>query len=89
VTAVELGPHRIRVNCVAPGAIETERTRLELPDYAGTWGRITPLGRVGTPEDVGLVVAFFAGDDSQFVTGQTVWVDGGLFMQAPWPTENN
>jgi NAD(P)-dependent dehydrogenase (short-subunit alcohol dehydrogenase family) len=84
VTAVELGPHRIRVNCVAPGAIEIERTRLELPDYAGTWGRITPLRRVGTPEDVGLVVAFFASDDSRFVTGQTIWVDGGLFTQAPW-----
>ncbi len=87
VTAVELGPHRIRVNCVAPGAIEIERTRLELPDYAGTWGRITPLGRIGTPEDVGLVVAFFASDDSRFVTGQTIWVDGGLFTQAPWPSK--
>jgi NAD(P)-dependent dehydrogenase (short-subunit alcohol dehydrogenase family) len=87
VTAVELGPHGIRVNCVAPGAIDTERTRLELTDYAGTWGRITPLGRVGTPEDVGLVVAFFASDDSWFVTGQTLWVDGGLFTQAPWPSE--
>jgi NAD(P)-dependent dehydrogenase (short-subunit alcohol dehydrogenase family) len=84
VTAVELGPHGIRVNCVAPGAIETERTRLELPDYAGTWGHLTPLRRVGTPEDVGLVVAFFASDASRFVTGQTIGVDGGLFMQGPW-----
>ena len=87
VTAVELGPHGIRVNCVAPGAIEIERTKLERPDYAETWGRITPLGRVGTPADVGLAVAFFASDDSRFVTGQTLWVDGGLFTQAPWPSE--
>jgi NAD(P)-dependent dehydrogenase (short-subunit alcohol dehydrogenase family) len=89
VTAVELGPAGIRVNCVAPGAIETERTRSELADYAGTWGQITPLRRIGTPEDVGRVVAFFVSDDSRFVTGQTLWVDGGLFTQAPWPKEDN
>jgi len=87
VMAVELGPHAIRVNCVAPGAIEIERTRLELPDYAGTWGRATPLRRVGQPDDVGAVVAFLASDDARFVTGQTIWVDGGLFSQAPWPRE--
>jgi NAD(P)-dependent dehydrogenase (short-subunit alcohol dehydrogenase family) len=85
VAAVELGPHRIRVNCVAPGAIEIERTRLERPDYAGTWARVTPLGRVGQPEDVGQVVTYLASDDSRFVTGQTIWVDGGLFAQPPWP----
>ncbi len=85
VTALELGPHRIRVNCVAPGAVEVERTRLERPDYAGTWGRATPLGRVGTPADIGRAVAFLASADAQFVTGQTIWVDGGLFAQPPWP----
>jgi len=87
VAAVELGPYRIRVNCVAPGAVEIERTKLERPDYAGTWGRVTPLGRVGTPEDIGHVVAFLVSDDSQFVTGQTIWVDGGLYSQPPWPHE--
>ena len=58
VAAVELGPHGIRVNCVAPGAVEVERTKLEDPDYAGTWGRITPLGRVGTPADIGRAVTY-------------------------------
>ena len=85
VAAVELGPYGIRVNCVAPGAIEIERTRLERPDYTGTWGRVTPLGRVGQPDDVGAVVGFLASADARFVTGQTIWVDGGLFAQGPWP----
>ena len=85
VAAVELAPHRIRVNCVAPGAIEVERTRQERPDYAGAWGEATPLGRVGTPEDVARAVAFFASPAAEFVTGQTLWVDGGLFTQPPGP----
>ena len=84
VAAVELGPHGIRVNCVAPGAVEVERTRLEDPDYAGTWGSITPLGRVGQPADIGRVVAFLASPQAAFVTGQTIWVDGGMYARAPW-----
>ena len=87
VAAVELGPYRIRVNCVAPGAVEVERTRLELDDYAGTWGAVTPLGRIGDPVDVARAVRFLASDDSAFVTGQTLWVDGGLFTQPPWPRQ--
>jgi NAD(P)-dependent dehydrogenase (short-subunit alcohol dehydrogenase family) len=84
VAAVELGPHGIRVNCVAPGAVEVERTRLEDPDYAGTWGRITPLGRVAQPADIGRVVTFLATSQASFVTGQTIWVDGGMYARAPW-----
>jgi NAD(P)-dependent dehydrogenase (short-subunit alcohol dehydrogenase family) len=84
VAAVELGPYGIRVNCVAPGAVEVERTRLEDPDYAGMWGRITPLGRVAQPADIGRVVTFLATPQAAFVTGQTIWVDGGMYARAPW-----
>jgi NAD(P)-dependent dehydrogenase (short-subunit alcohol dehydrogenase family) len=85
VAAVELGKYGITVNCVAPGAIEIERTKLEASDYAGTWAALTPLGRVGQPLDVARAVAFFAGEDGGFISGQTLWVDGGLFTHPIWP----
>jgi len=85
VAAMELGRYGITVNCVAPGAIEIERTRLEAQDYAATWGALTPLGRIGQPLDVARAVAFFAGEGGEFVTGQTLWVDGGLFTHPNWP----
>jgi NAD(P)-dependent dehydrogenase (short-subunit alcohol dehydrogenase family) len=87
VAACELGPYGVRVNCVAPGAVEIERTKDEAGDYAGTWARLTPLGRVGQPADIGNAVVFFAGPMSEFVTGQTLWVDGGLFSKPSWPYE--
>ena len=85
VAAVELGPYKIRVNCVAPGAIEIERTKEEAGDYAGTWAPLTPLRRIGYPADIGRAVAFLASDAAEFVTGQTIWVDGGLFTRPVWP----
>lgn len=87
VAACELGPYGIRVNCVAPGAVEIERTKDEAGDYGGTWARLTPLGRVGQPSDIGGAVVFFASRMSAFVTGQTLWVDGGLFSKPAWPYE--
>ncbi len=87
VAAVELGPYGIRVNCIAPGAIATERTAAEAGDYAGTWARVTPLRRVGTPQDICGPLLFLVSDAAAYVTGQTIWVDGGTFTQAPWPYE--
>ncbi len=88
VAALELGPLGINVNCVAPGAIEIERTRLEAPDYAATWSPLTPMRRIGNPADIGRAVAFLVSDEAEFVTGQTLYVDGGLFSQGPWPYDS-
>lgn len=87
VAAVELGKYKIRVNCVAPGAVEIERTKLEAGDYAGTWAKETPMGRVGYPADVAHAVAFLASEKAEFISGQTIFVDGGLFSRPVWPYE--
>ncbi len=83
--AVELGRYGIRVNCIAPGSIESERTQTEDPDYAGTWSKLTPLGRVGTAADIAPTVVFLASKGGAFISGQTIWIDGALFTQAQWP----
>jgi len=81
-TALELGQYGITVNCVAPGATETEMLRGNMTDQQYSdfiKGRksITSLGIVGRPEDIANVVLFFSSDDSRFVTGRTLLVDGG------------
>lgn len=85
VAAIELGKHDIRVNCVAPGAIEIERTRLETPEYADTWGGLAPLGRVGYSLDIAQAVEYFGSSAASYVTGQTLYVDGGVFTLPNWP----
>ena len=85
VSAIELAKYNITVNCVAPGAIEIERTKHETGDYAGVWAKLTPLGRVGQPADIARTVAFLASQAGDFITGQTIWVDGGLFTHPIWP----
>ena len=73
------------MNCVAPGAIEIERTQLEAPDYAATWSKMAPLGRMGNSIDIAQAVEYFAGATSSFVTGPTLYVDGGAFTRPNWP----
>jgi NAD(P)-dependent dehydrogenase (short-subunit alcohol dehydrogenase family) len=87
VAAVELGIYGITVNCVAPGTIEIERTRAEASDYAGTWASLTPMRRIGQPTDVAQAVVFLVSPAAEFITGQTLYVDGGLFTQGVWPYE--
>lgn len=86
--AVEFGPYAIRVNCIAPGAIENERTRAESPNYGATWAALAPLGRVGQEQDIANVLAFLVSEKASFITGQTIFVDGGLWTQQEWPYED-
>ena len=87
--ARELGPHRIRVNCVSPGNMATElhwaalRRRAEREErpfeaVRDDVRRAIPLGRHGTPEDVGALISFLASPDAAYITGQTINVDGGF-----------
>jgi 3-oxoacyl-[acyl-carrier protein] reductase len=80
--AAELGPLGIRVNCVAPGLVyptaASRQTREEVKDMITAQ---TPLRRIAAPEDVAGPVLFLASDWSRFMTGQTLFVDGGLVMK--------
>jgi 3-oxoacyl-[acyl-carrier protein] reductase len=81
VSSMEFGGHGITVNAVCPGIILTEmgRNNLRDPERVTYFEKITDLHRLGQPEDVVGPVAFFASDDSAFVTGQALNVDGGIF----------
>jgi NAD(P)-dependent dehydrogenase (short-subunit alcohol dehydrogenase family) len=75
--ALELGPHGIRVNAVGPGWIRTGMNPLDDPAQVAELEPTIPLGRVGLPEDVADVIAFLASEDARYISGQTLFVDGG------------
>lgn len=77
--AAELGHRKVTVNAVAPGATDTEMLRAGLPEaVTRQLVRNTPLGRLGTPEDIADVVAFLASEEGRWVTGQVIDANGGL-----------
>ena len=78
--ALELAPSGIRVNCVAPGVIDTDMVQVLGAETLRELALETPLGRLGTPEDVAHAVAFFASDRASFFTGQVLGADGGFIV---------
>jgi NAD(P)-dependent dehydrogenase (short-subunit alcohol dehydrogenase family) len=82
--AVELAP-RIRVNAIAPGPTQTERNHEYDPNYDQKWSSYIPAGRVASVKDYEGICVFLASDDSAFVTGQIIGVDGGWTLQGSSP----
>ena len=78
--ALELAPSRIRVNCVAPGCIETDMVRVLGQETREMLVAETPIGRLGTPEDIAHAVAFLASEKASFITGQVLTADGGFIV---------
>lgn len=79
--ALELAPHRIRVNAIAPGLTDTAQPRYGMSEVElAEAGRALPLGRVARPEDIARAAVFLASDDSGFVTGQCLHVNGGGYL---------
>ena len=78
--AKELASRNVTVNAVAPGYIQTEMTHKLSEEARQAFLKVTPLGRAGTPEDVARVVVFLASSAADYVTGQTIHVDGGMVM---------
>ena len=79
-TALSLAPYGIRVNAVGPGTIATPMAATVTGEKGEALGQVlsrTPLGRLGRPEEIAAVVAFLASDDASYMTGQTIFVDGG------------
>ncbi len=82
--AYELGPDNIRVNCIAPGLIQTDMARALWEDekVMGYVRRITPLRRIGQPDEIAGAAVFLASDASTYITGQSIVIDGGTTIAA-------
>jgi NAD(P)-dependent dehydrogenase (short-subunit alcohol dehydrogenase family) len=84
--ARELGPYGIRVNAVAPGAVQTPRIAAQMASGGGAgMGDVIPLGRVALPADIAAALLFLVSDLAGYVTGQTLGVDGGVTANFPFP----
>lgn len=78
--AKELGSRAVTVNCVAPGFIDTDMTKVLTDDQKSLMLDQIPLGRLGEPEEIAKVVAFLASDSGAYITGETIHVNGGMYM---------
>jgi 3-oxoacyl-[acyl-carrier protein] reductase len=80
--AEAFAPHHVRINCIAPGLIETEMAHVLPPERMREVIAATPLGRIGQPEEIASVARFLLSDESSFMTGQTIVVSGGRLMMS-------
>ena len=79
--AKELAPFGVRVNAVSPGVIDTPyHEQFSAPEMMKTYAGMIPLGRVGTPAEVGNVISFLASDAASYLVGETIEINGGMFM---------
>lgn len=78
--AKELGSRAVTVNCVAPGFIDTDMTKVLTDDQKSLMLGQIPLGRLGEPEEIARVVAFLASESGAYITGETIHVNGGMYM---------
>jgi len=80
--AQELAPRKIRANCIAPGAIKTpiNESAWNTPEAAQTLEKLIPYGRIGEAEDIGPVAVWLASDEADYITGTTIFVDGGMML---------
>ncbi len=76
--AQELAPSNIRVNCIAPGVIDTDMVQVLGRETLDALAEDTPLGRLGRPEDIAALVSFLASEGAAFITGQVITSDGGF-----------
>ena len=81
---IDLSPHKINVNTIAPGATLTERTSTE-SDYAEVWARITPMGRPAYTQDIAEAALFLVSEKARHITGQTLIINGGWTSVSPSP----
>lgn len=88
VLALELGKFNITANTISPGAILTERTLKDDPDYEKHWASVVSVGRCGTVEDIASMALFLASSEAKHITGQTIQVDGGWTITSPIPEGN-
>ncbi len=86
--AQELAPHKIRVNSLGPGAIKTpiNRSAWETPEAEAKLLQLIPYNRVGEPDDLGKASVWLASDDSDYVHGITLFVDGGMLLYPGFAT---
>ncbi|MCY4146737.1 MAG: SDR family NAD(P)-dependent oxidoreductase [Chloroflexi bacterium] len=82
---LELSPHGITINCVAPGAVITPRNLQDDPDYEATWSALTPTGQAIHPANIANAALFLAAPAASQITGQTLVVDGGWSCASPIP----